>query len=128
MDSGTIIWVTIAVMFLLLALRVPIGFALGATGAVGLLLVKTPDVAVSVMVNETFQNSYSFTLTIIPMFLLMGLFAVRARVAEFALEIAAFYTKRLPGGLGIATIVAAAGFSAVSGSSIANVATMAKLA
>ncbi len=128
MDSGLIVLITILVMFLLLALRVPIGFALGATGAVGLLLIKGPTVAVSVMVNETFQNAYSFTLTIIPMFLLMGLFAVRARVAEYALEIAAHYTKKLPGGLGIATIVAAAGFSAVSGSSIANVATMAKLA
>lgn len=128
MDSGTIVWITIAVMFLLLAVRVPIGFALGITGAVGLLLVKSPTVAVSVMVDQTFHNAYSFSLTIIPMFLLMGLFAVRARVAEFALEIAGYFTKRLPGGLGIATIVAAAGFSAVSGSSIANVATMSKLA
>jgi len=127
-DTGTVVWITIALMFLLLAIRVPIGFALGITGAIGILLVKSPTVAVSVMVNETFQNAYSFTLTIIPMFLLVGLFAVRARIAEYALEIAAFFTRRLPGGLGVAAVIAAAGFSAVSGSSIAKVATMSKLA
>lgn len=127
-DTGTVVWLTLALMFLLLAIRVPIGFALGITGAIGILLVKGPIVAVSVMVNETFQNAYSFTLTIIPMFLLVGLFAVRARVAEYALEIAAYFTRKLPGGLGVAAVIAAAGFSAVSGSSIAKVATMSKLA
>lgn len=127
-DSATAVWLTLALMFLLLAIRVPIGFALGISGALGLMMVKTPTVAISVMVNETFQNSYSFTLTIIPMFMLVGLFAVRARIAEYALEIAAYFTRRLPGGLGVATVIAAAGFSAVSGSSIAKVATMSKLA
>jgi len=127
-DAGTAVWITLALMFLLLAIRVPIGFALGITGALGIIMVKSPTVAVSVMVNETFQNAYSFTLTIIPMFMLVGLFAVRARIAEYALEIAAFFTRKLPGGLGVAAVIAAAGFSAVSGSSIAKVATMSKLA
>jgi C4-dicarboxylate transporter DctM subunit len=127
-DPTIAIWLTLALMFLLLAIRVPIGFALGISGALGLIMVKSPTVAVSVMVNETFQNSYSFTLTIIPMFMLVGLFAVRARIAEYALEIAAYFTRKLPGGLGVATVIAAAGFSAVSGSSIAKVATMSKLA
>jgi TRAP-type C4-dicarboxylate transport system permease large subunit len=127
-DTGTAIWITVVLLLVLLMLRFPIGFALGIAGAVGIMIVRDPNVAVGTMVNQTFTSVYTTSLTIIPMFLLMGLFMVRARVAEYALEIAAFFFKRLPGGLGVATIVAAAGFSAVSGSSIAKVATMTKLA
>jgi len=127
-NSGAAIWITLAILLVLLAFRFPIGFALGISGSIGIIMVKSPDVAISTMVGQTFTTVYSFTLTIIPMFLLMGLFMVRARVAEYALELAAFFFRRLPGGLGVATIVAAAGFSAVSGSSIAKVATMTKLA
>lgn len=122
------IWLAIAMMLVMLALRFPIGLALGIAGSVGIIMIRTPDVAVSTMVGQTFTGTYSFSLTIVPMFLLMGLFMVRARVAEYSLELAAYFFRRLPGGLGVATIVAAAGFSAVSGSSIAKVATMTKLA
>ncbi len=127
-NAGAAIWITLGILLVLLALRFPIGFALGIAGSIGIIMVKSPEGAVSTMVGQTFTNAYSFTLTIIPMFLLMGLFMVRARVAEYALELAAFFFRKLPGGLGVATIVAAAGFSAVSGSSIAKVATMTKLA
>jgi len=128
MNGGVVIWLAIGLLLVLLAFRFPIGFALAISGSIGIMMMRSPNAAVTTMVSETFGNAYSFTLTIIPMFMLMGLFMVRARVAEYSLELAAFFFRRLPGGLGVATIIAAAGFSAVSGSSIAKVATMTKLA
>ncbi|MDN6490843.1 MAG: TRAP transporter large permease, partial [Yaniella sp.] len=74
-----------------------------------------------------FSETATFSLTIIPMFILMGMFAVRANVAAYVFKIADRVLGRLPGGLGIATVAASAGFSAVSGSSISTAATMARL-
>ena len=105
-NTGAAIWITLVILLVLLAFRFPIGLALGIAGSIGIMMVKSPDVAISTMVGQTFTTVYSFTLTIIPMFLLMGLFMVRARVAEYSLELAAFFFRRLPGGLGVATIVA----------------------
>ena len=81
--------ITLVILLVLLAFRFPIGLALGIAGSIGIMMVKSPDVAISTMVGQTFTTVYSFTLTIIPMFLLMGLFMVRARVAECSLELAA---------------------------------------
>src|SRR5699024_4267734 len=74
-----------------------------------------------------FSETATFSLTIIPMFILMGMFAVRANVADYVFKIADRILGRFPGGLGIATVAASAGFSAVSGSSIGTAATMARL-
>src|SRR5699024_11375303 len=66
-------------------------------------------------------------LTIIPMFILLGVFAVRAKVAEQVFTIARRVFRKIPGGIGIATVAACAGFAAVSGSSIGTAATMSRL-
>ncbi|GAA4431155.1 TRAP transporter large permease [Georgenia halophila] len=127
MTVGMVVAVTILLLFALLAIRFPIALALGLSGAIGLILLRGTDYATATIVGPTFSNAFNFTFTIIPMFILMGLFAVRARVAEYVFQITAYVTRRAPGGLGVATVLACAGFAAVSGSSIGTAATMAQL-
>ncbi|WP_298746255.1 TRAP transporter large permease [uncultured Serinicoccus sp.] len=127
MTISMIIAVTVALLLLLLASRFPIALALGLSGACGLILLKGTGYTASVLGSVSFSQTYSFGLTIIPMFILMGLFAVRANVAEYVYTIAARAVRRAPGGLGVATVMACAGFAAVSGSSIGTAATMSKL-
>lgn len=125
--TGSIIIGVLVLLVLLLLLRVPVAIALGGSGAVGLLLLHGFDHTTNLLGAEPFSQTASFGLTIIPMFILMGMFAVRARVAEYVFAIADRVLGRFPGGLGIATVAASAGFSAVSGSSIGTAATMARL-
>src|SRR5699024_1152248 len=85
------------------------------------------DYATNMLGAVPFDETAKFTLTIIPMFILMGMFAMHAGIAEQVYSVAAHIFRRLPGGLGVATVMACAGFAAVSGSSIGTTATMSKL-
>lgn len=122
--------VVLAVIVLLLALlaaRMPVALALAVSGAVGLTTLKGTEYATNVLGSVPFSATASISLTIIPMFILMGMLAMRARIAEHVFAVANFFVSRFPGGLGVATVMACAGFSAVSGSSIGTAATMSKL-
>ncbi|WP_170228420.1 TRAP transporter large permease [Nesterenkonia populi] len=127
MTTGMIITAVLVLLVALLLFRVPVAIALGGSGAVGLLLLHSFDYTTNLLGSEPFGQTASFGLTIIPMFILMGMFAVRAHVAEYVFRIADSVLGRFPGGLGVATVAASAGFSAVSGSSIGTAATMARL-
>ncbi len=127
MDNVPLVLSVVALLLALLAIRMPVAFALGLSGAVGLLLLRDFDFATNMLGAVPFDQSSKFTLTIIPMFILMGMFAVKARIAEQVYAVAAHLFRRLPGGLGVATVMACAGFAAVSGSSIGTAATMSRL-
>ena len=70
----------------------------------------------------------SYSLVLIPMFMLMSMFVVQAKVADDLVLVANRVLRYLPGGLGMATLAGCAGFAAVTGSSVATVATMGKVA
>ncbi|MHA7274091.1 TRAP transporter large permease [Arthrobacter sp. TMT4-20] len=127
MTVATVVVLVILVLLALLAIKMPIALALGISGALGLTLLKGTGYATDVLGSSPFSMTYSFSLTIVPMFILMGLFAVRARLAEYVFAVANHVVGRAPGGLGVATVMACAGFAAVSGSSIGTAATMSKL-
>lgn len=128
LDTTFIIVTTLVSLLVLLAMQVPVAFALGTSGALGLVLLHNFGYATNVLGSVPFSASASFTLTMIPMFILMGTLAVKARVAENVFAIANRASRKLPGGLGIATVMACAGFAAVSGSSVATAATMSRMA
>lgn len=117
----------VVVLILLLMARMPVALALAMSGALGLTVLQGTSYTTSVLGSVPFTATASFSLTIIPMFVLMGMLAMRARIAEHVFAIANFFVSRFPGGLGVATVMACAGFSAVSGSSIGTAATMSKL-
>ncbi len=122
-----VVLISLAVMILLLMTKTPVSLALGITGVLGLSLLKGFGHATHVLGSTPFSQVSSYSLTIVPMFILMGMFAVRAKIAEHVFAIANRFVSKAPGGLGVATIMACAGFSAVSGSSIGTAATMSKL-
>lgn len=128
LDTPLIIAITLIALLVLLTMQTPVAFALGASGALGLVLLHNFSYATNVLGAVPFSASASFTLTMIPMFILMGTLAVKARVAENVFAIANRVSRKLPGGLGVATVMACAGFAAVSGSSVATAATMSRMA
>lgn len=128
MDTSLILVITLASLLIMLAFEMPVAFALGLSGAFGLVLLQSFGYATNVLGSVPFTASSSFTLTMIPMFILMGTLAVKARIAEHVFAIANRAFRRLPGGLGCATVMACAGFAAVSGSSVATAATMSRMA
>lgn len=128
MDPFVVAGLAVVLLLLLLAAGLPVAFALFAAGALGIWMILGPDTVSSVIGRQPFNTSARFVLVIIPMFIAMGIFAKNGDMAEHAFVIAARWLRRLPGGLAIATVVACAGFAAVSGSSVATVATLGPVA
>lgn len=127
MTVATLVILILLLVLLLLMLEVPVAFALGLSGALGLMLLHGSGYATSAMGGIPFTATASYSLSIVPMFILMGVFAVRAKVASSVYAFANFAASRLPGGVGVATVMACAGFAAVSGSSVGTAAVMSKL-
>lgn len=117
------------VLILLIFLRVPIGAAMLGTGIVGTFLVLgkwTPILAqMKVLAWNTNAN---YSLSIIPLFLLMGQFAARGGMSQALFNAAAAFLGHRKGGVAMAAIGASAGFGSICGSSLATAATMAQVA
>lgn len=128
MDPTIAVLIAVAALFLLLLARVPVAFALLSAGIVGTLLAQGSGVASGVLGRTPFDTPASYVLIIIPMFIAMGIFAKHGTIAEDGFAVAARFLRRVPGGLALATVVGCAGFAAVSGSSVATVATLGPLA
>lgn len=124
-----IVAILIVVLLLLaaLAIRVPVAFALGISGTVGLIMLQGTTSAIGSMGSVPFNSTASLSLAVIPMFVMMGMLAQVAGIPEQLFRIANMRLKRLPGGLAVASVVASAGFGAVTGSSVAAAATMGRL-
>ncbi len=117
-----------AVLFALVFARVPIAFAMIAVGTVGFALLRSWKASFTLLGNTTFDTVLSFTLSVIPLFILMGNLLTVSGVSHSLFATAHRLLHRLPGGLAMATVVACGGFSAVCGSSLATAATMSKVA
>ena len=113
----------------LIFLRVPIGLAMFLTGLVGLILVTDgTNVAFSRLKNETYTTFSSYSLSIVPMFLLMGHFATLGGMSTALFKAAEGFLGHRRGGVAMAAIGACAGFGAICGSSLATAATMGRVA
>lgn len=111
-------------MFVMLGIGTPVGFALGIAGAIGLLLLGGWPMVLGILATTPHSAVASYELISIPMFLLMAEFVVLSGIAGSLFKTAAIWAGRTPGGLGIATALAGAGFGAISGSSTASAATL----
>ncbi len=116
-------------MFVLIALHVPVGVAMAATGlACFWLLTGSLQQALAILKAETASALSSLELAVIPLFLLMGGFATAAGMSGDLYRLAQSWLGHYRGGLALATIGACAGFGTVCGSSIATAATMTRIA
>jgi tripartite ATP-independent transporter DctM subunit len=117
-----------AAVFVLALLRVPLAFAMGFVGYVGLGLVRGWDATAASASQVVYDTGFAYTLSVVPLFILMGNFVARAGLAHELFRAAYALIGHVRGGLAHATIIACAGFGAICGSSIATAATMAKVA
>jgi tripartite ATP-independent transporter DctM subunit len=114
-------------MFVLMALRVPIAVAMGLVGFVGFALMRSWPAAMSSAAGE-FTDIGAYTLSVVPLFVLMGNFVTRAGMSRDLYQAAYAFIGHRRGGLALSTIAACAGFGAICGSSLATTATMARVA
>jgi C4-dicarboxylate transporter DctM subunit len=128
MSTLTLSLGSLGFILLLIALRVPIGVAMGAVAFLGLWYLRDANVALSVLRDTPFVFAASWDLSAIPMFLLMGAVAGNSGIGTALFRAAVAWFGALPGGLAVATNWACAGFGAASGSSVAAAAVMARLA
>jgi C4-dicarboxylate transporter, DctM subunit len=128
MDALTLSLVSLGLMLVLIALRLPIGIAMGAVAFCGFWYLRNFNVALSALSDAPFVFAASWELSAIPMFLLMGAVAGNSGIGTALYRAAYAWFGGLPGGLAVATNWACAGFGAASGSSVAAAAVMARLA
>ncbi len=117
-----------ALLCLLIAIGVPLAFALGATGCLGVWLISGFDPMISFLTTTPVSTAGTYELMTIPMFVLMAEFIIVGGVAEELFDTIDAWMRRLPGGLGISTVLTGAGFSSICGSSAAAAATLASTA
>jgi tripartite ATP-independent transporter DctM subunit len=115
-------------MFLLLALRMYIGMAMALVGFLGLWLLIGFDAGISILGITPLAEGSSYTLSVIPLFVLMGQFAFVSGISTDIYKTVYTWMGHLRGGLAMATVIACAGFAAICGSSLATGATMGMVA
>lgn len=118
----------LGLVLVLLALQVPVAIAMivVAFGGVWFMLGLGP--AVGIIANTPYDFIASWTLSAVPMFLFMGFIAYHAGLTGGLFDAAKLALRKVPGGLGIAAILACSGFAAVCGSSLATAASMGRIA
>ncbi len=119
--------VLLGLMLVLLA-GMPIAFALGGIAYLGIWWLRNATVANTITVNQIFDLAQTHTFTVLPLFILMGNLIARARISHDLYAASNAFMGHYRGGLAMATIAACAGFSAVSGSSMATASTMSRVA
>jgi C4-dicarboxylate transporter DctM subunit len=117
-------------MMLLAFLRIPIAISMGIVGIVGYAYMRdwSWGAAFATAQTKVYETGRNYTLSVVPLFILMGNFVTRAGMSQELFRCAYAFIGHLRGGLAMATIVACGGFGAICGSSIATAATFAKVA
>lgn len=117
-----------AAFVLLIFLRVPVAVALGLVGAVGYGVVNEFSTLGFVLGRATFDSISLTSLSVVPLFIMMGVFTARGGMSSSLFNLATSMVGHWRGGLALATVGASAMFGAVCGSTIATVATMGRIA
>ena len=118
---------SIGAVLLLIAVRIPIGVVLGGIAVLGISHLRDTNVALGLLKNTPFEFSANYSLSAIPMFLLMGSIAHHSGISQALFRAARLWFSGLPGGLAVATNLACAAFAAASGSSVATAAAMGRI-
>lgn len=117
-----------AITLAVIALRMPVGLAMFFVGGVGYILLVGWTPLINTLNNSTYSRFSSYTLSVVPLFLLMGQFATKAGLNRALFRAASAWFGHLRGGLAIASVGGCAMFGAICGSSLATAATMSQVA
>ncbi|GIX13706.1 MAG: C4-dicarboxylate ABC transporter permease [Paracoccaceae bacterium] len=118
----------LAVLVALIALRMPIAYAMILVGGIGVTILNGPDIFLSQLKTLAYGQFSIYDLTVVPMFVLMGNIATQSGLSRDLFRAANAWMGWLPGGTAMAAIAACAGFGAVCGSSLATASTMGQVA
>lgn len=119
--SYTIAFILLIALLVLVLMGIHVAFALAALSFAGIwLLMGNLTMAISIVGTTCFAGIREYNFTIIPLFILMGCFMASSRAAGDLFYMLNYVLKKLPGGMGIATVFSNAVFAAVTGSSIAS--------
>ncbi|MEJ7931338.1 TRAP transporter large permease [Ramlibacter sp. AN1015] len=128
MDRDLVALLGFVGMFALMAVRVPIGIAMGIAGVCGFATLTSWGPGMNLLANVPLSVLTDYNLTVIPMFILMGAFASRGGMSGELFSAGRAWLGHLRGGLAMASVAACGGFAAINGSSVATAATMAQVA
>ncbi|MBW1708616.1 MAG: TRAP transporter large permease subunit [Deltaproteobacteria bacterium] len=112
-------------LFILLLLKMPIGYAMAVTGFLGMLIISKKVAApLSILGIAPYHSTASFIMAVVPLFILMGELAFYSGISKDLFDAANKWLGRLPGGLSMASVAGCAGFAAVCGDSMSTAVTM----
>lgn len=115
-------------LLVLLAIGLPVAFSLGLGGVAGMLAFMGGEGALAQLPIIGYKSLDDFVLTAVPMYILMSQILLTGKVGNNLFELANKWLRHLPGGLGIATVMACAIFAAITGSSVACAVTIGAIA
>lgn len=118
----------IGLLMVLMLVGMPVSFAMLLSGLLGIALFASPAAAYKLLATNLWDNFASYTLSVIPLFSLMGQFAFRSGLTRGLYNAAYKWVGHLPGGIAGTTIVASSGFSSISGSDSATCAAIGTVA
>jgi C4-dicarboxylate transporter DctM subunit len=117
----------IIVLVILFLLRMPVGFTMAFVGVLGFSFLVTPDAGMNILARDLFDIFSSYSLTVIPMFTLMGCIASESGMSRRLYDAGYVMFSKFRGGLALSTIIGCAGFAAINGSTSATAAAMGKV-
>ncbi|HEX6002207.1 MAG TPA: TRAP transporter large permease [Hyphomicrobiaceae bacterium] len=128
MSTDLVAIIGFVALFTLMILRVPVGMAMGLVGVGGFGYLAGGTPAMKIVGHTTMRSVTDLNFAVVPLFLLMGSLATTSGMSRELFRAANSFLGHLRGGLGIATIAACGGFSAICGSSVATAATFSRVA
>jgi tripartite ATP-independent transporter DctM subunit len=128
MDPFTIGILCLIAFLALMFIGLPVAFSMLATGIIGLIMLRSPTAAFQVVASDLFQNFSSYTLSVAPLFGLMGFLASYSGIGSSLFNAADKFIGHVRGGISSATQIACAVFGAICGSIPATIATMSSVA
>jgi len=117
-----------ALLLVLLAGSMPVGFVMAAVGLAGFAIMVSPQAALSMATIDLYTTFSDYNLTTIPLFILMGQISFHTGISRGLFDAAYCWMGRLPGGLAMSTVGACTAFGAICGSGPATSATIASVA
>lgn len=128
MSGATLAVIGFAGMLVLMAMRMPIGLAMLTVGSLGYIHFTSFPIFLNYMKTTPYHLFANYTLSVIPLFILMGALAEKSGLSTALFRAAAAFLGHLRGGLGMALVGACTGFGAICGSSVATTATFSRAA
>ncbi|MFC2031929.1 TRAP transporter large permease [Chloroflexota bacterium] len=128
MSTDLIGVIGLIVLLALIFFGMPVGVAMALIGFVGITVLSGLDVSFTLAQIIPFHKSFDYVFSVLPLFFLMGNFAFHAGIGSDFFDTARKWFGHFRGGLAVATTAACAGFGAATGSSMATVATMTRVA